>query len=71
MSATCVCMCVNTHTVMQVLYTYLDNRSAVGVTTHNTSGSLTSLVFPQLVVGVISAMVEKELGGKGTLALTP
>ena len=25
----------------------------------------------RLVVGVISAMVEKELGGKGTLALTP
>ena len=25
----------------------------------------------RLVVGVISAKVEKELGGKGTLALTP
>ena len=29
------------------LLCYLDNRSAVGVTAHNTSGSLTSLVFPQ------------------------
>ena len=73
-----MCVCEYTH--------YLDNPSAVGVIAHNTQhhnarklafgedfvgfSDVSGISTMRLVVGVISAMVEKNWG-KGTLALTP
>ena len=50
--ASATCVCVNEHTVTQVLYSvlcYLDNRSAVGVMAHNTSRRwcLAAVVVPR------------------------
>ena len=54
---------VNTHTYTSLLY--LDNRSAVGEKTIMCQVlSDVSGISTRLIVGVILAMVEKELGGK-------